>query len=64
MAILGTELDSLLSGGGKGVTAQPHGPEVTHHPYSLDGKLHGNSVPTQLSTNGVTPAKYVDNKPQ
>ena len=64
MAILGTELNSLLSGGGKGVTAQPHGPEVTHHPDSLDGKLHGNNISTQLSTKGITPAKYVDNKPQ
>ena len=64
MAILGTELDSLLSGGGKGVTAQPHGPDVQHHPDSLEGKLHGGNISTQLSTKGITPAKYVDNKPQ
>ena len=63
MAILGTELNSSLSGGGN-VTAQPHGPDAQHHPDSLDGKLHGNDISTQLSTKGITPAKYVDNKPQ
>ena len=63
MAILGTELDSLLSGGGN-VKAQRHGPDVQHHPDSLDGRLHGDKISTQLSTKGITPAKYVDNKPQ
>jgi hypothetical protein len=63
MAILGTELNSTLSGEGN-VKAQPHGPDVQHHPDSLGGKLHGNNITTQLSTKGVTPAKYVDNKPQ
>jgi len=64
MAILGTELNSTLSGGGKGVTAQPHGPNVLHHPDSLTGEVHEGTISTQLSTKGVTPAKYVDNKPQ
>jgi hypothetical protein len=63
MAILGTELNSLLSGGGN-VTAQPHGPNVLHHPDSLTGKAHEGTISTQLSTKGITPAKYVDNKPQ
>jgi hypothetical protein len=63
MAILGTQETSILSGGGN-VKAQPHGPEVTHHPESLSGTLHGNNIPSQLSTKGQTPAKYVDNKPQ
>ena len=63
MAILGTQETSLLSGGGN-VKAQPHGPDVQHHPDSLDGKLHGDKISTQLSTKGITPAKYVDNKPQ
>ena len=63
MAILGTQETSLLSGGGN-VKAQPHGPDVQHHPDSLTGKVHEGTISTQLSTNGVTPAKYVDNKPQ
>ena len=63
MAILGTQETSLLSGGGN-VKAQPHGPDVQHHPDSLSGKVHSDLIPTQLSTKGITPAKYVDNKPQ
>ena len=63
MAILGTQETSLLSGGGN-VKAQPHGPDVQHHPNSLTGKVHEGTISTQLSTKGTTPAKYVDNKPQ
>ena len=63
MAILGTQETSLLSGEGN-VKAQPHGPDVQHHPDSLTGKAHEGTISTQLSTKGITPAKYVDNKPQ
>ena len=63
MAILGTQETSALSGGGN-VKPIPHGPEVTHHPDSLTGKAHEGTISTQLSTKGITPAKYIDNKPQ
>jgi hypothetical protein len=65
MAILGTELNSSLSKGGTNVnTLDAQRSSTLHNLESLTGKAHEGTISTQLSTKGITPAKYVDNKPQ
>ena len=66
MAILGTELNSSLSKGGKTEnTLSTQKESQLHNLASLTGKgLSPTKVPSQLDLDGVTPAKYVDNKPQ
>ena len=66
MAILGTELNSNLSKGGKTEnTLDAQRESQLHNVASLTGKgLDAAKVPSQLDLDGVTPAKYVDNKPQ
>ena len=66
MAILGTELNSSLSKGGKTENTLGTQRESTlHNLSSLTGQgLDATKVPSQLDLDGVTPAKYVDNKPQ
>ena len=66
MAILGTELNSSLSKGGKTEnTLGTQRESKLHNVASLTGQgLDATKVPSQLDLDGVTPAKYVDNKPQ
>lgn len=66
MAILGTELNSSLSKGGKTEnTIASQRESKLHNLASLTGQgLESTKVPSQLDLDGVTPAKYVDNKPQ
>ena len=66
MAILGTELNSSLSKGGKTEnTLDAQRESKLHNLASLTGQgLESTKVPSQLDLDGVTPAKYVDNKPQ
>jgi hypothetical protein len=63
MAILGTQITSILGGGGD-IKPMPHGPETKHHPASLSGELHGVSKATELSISGKNPEKYTDNLPK
>ena len=66
MAILGTQETSLLSKGGKTENTLDAQRESTlHNIASLTGQgLDSTKVPSQLDLDGVTPTKYVDNKPQ
>lgn len=66
MAILGTELNSSLSKGGKTANTLSAQKESTlHNKASLTGQgLDASKVPSQLDLDGVTPSKYLDNKPQ
>ena len=66
MAILGTELNSTLSKGGKTEnTLDAQRESILHNVASLTGQgLDSTKVPSQLDLDGVTPTKYVDNKPQ
>ena len=66
MAILGTELNSNLSKGGKTEnTLDAQRDSQLHNVASLTGKgLDAAKVPSQLDLDGKTPAKYVDNLPR
>ena len=66
MAILGTELNSNLSKGGKTEnTLDAQRESQLHNVASLTGKgLDAAKVPSQLDLDGKTPAKYVDNLPR
>jgi hypothetical protein len=66
MAILGTELNSRLGKGGVNTSTISAQKESTlHNISSLTGQgLDASKVPSQLDLDGVTPTKYLDNKPQ
>jgi len=65
MAILGTELTSRLSKGGKSESTLTQQKESTlHFISSLNGSgLDSSQIPSQLDLDGITPKKYVDNLP-